>query len=111
MNIGTCESTAVACSAAPRDWRRSRPTGARAQAPALPTSPVAINVIDVGGALALMQKAFEAYRKAKPEFVSRITYVKAPAPELAEQGQGAAGRRARRPRHGPDRQRRARGRP
>ena len=30
-----------------------------------------------------MQKAFEAYRKAKPEFVSRITYVKAPAPELA----------------------------
>ena len=57
--------------------------GAQAQAPARPSSPVAINVIDVGGALALMQKAFEAYRKAKPEFVSRITYVKAPAPELA----------------------------
>ena len=57
--------------------------GAHAQAPARPSSPVAINVIDVGGALALMQKAFEAYRKAKPEFVSRITYVKAPAPELA----------------------------
>ena len=58
-------------------------TGARAQAPALPKAPVAINVIDVGGALALMQKAFEAYRVAKPELVSRITYVKAPAPELA----------------------------
>jgi putative spermidine/putrescine transport system substrate-binding protein len=58
-------------------------TGAGAQAPALPKSPVAINVIDVGGALALMQKAFEAYRQAKPGFVSRITYVKAPAPELA----------------------------
>ena len=58
-------------------------TGARAQAPALPKTPVAINVIDVGGALALMQKAFEAYRQAKPELVSRITYVKAPAPELA----------------------------
>jgi putative spermidine/putrescine transport system substrate-binding protein len=29
-------------------------TGARAQAPALPKAPVAINVIDVGGALALM---------------------------------------------------------
>src|ERR671910_3162541 len=59
-------------------------TGARAQGvPALPKSPVAINVIDVGGALALMQKAFEAYRVAKPELVSRITYVKAPAPELA----------------------------
>ncbi|HEU4519842.1 MAG TPA: ABC transporter substrate-binding protein, partial [Microvirga sp.] len=58
-------------------------TGVRAQAPALPKSSVAINVIDVGGALALMQKAFEAYRQAKPELVSRITYVKAPAPELA----------------------------
>jgi putative spermidine/putrescine transport system substrate-binding protein len=53
------------------------------QGPALPKSPVAINVIDVGGALALMQKAFDAYRQAKPELVSRITYVKAPAPELA----------------------------
>jgi putative spermidine/putrescine transport system substrate-binding protein len=58
-------------------------TGARAQAPALPKSPVTINVIDVGGALALMQKAFEAYRQAKPELVSRITYVMATAPELA----------------------------
>ena len=62
-------------------------TGARAQAPAsgpaLPKSPVAINLIDVGGALALMQKAFDAYKQSKPELVSRITYVKAPAPELA----------------------------
>jgi putative spermidine/putrescine transport system substrate-binding protein len=58
-------------------------TGARAQGLALPKAPVALNVIDVGGALALMQKAFEEYRKAKPELVSRITYVKAPAPELA----------------------------
>ena len=58
-------------------------TGARAQSLPLPKAPVALNVIDVGGALALMQKAFEEYRKAKPELVSRITYVKAPAPELA----------------------------
>jgi len=58
-------------------------TGVRAQSLALPKSPVALNVIDVGGALALMQKAFEEYRKAKPELVSRITYVKATAPELA----------------------------
>jgi len=58
-------------------------TGVRAQSLALPKSPVALNVIDVGGALALMQKAFEEYRKAKPDLVSRITYVKAPAPELA----------------------------
>jgi putative spermidine/putrescine transport system substrate-binding protein len=58
-------------------------TGVRAQSLALPKSPVALTVMDVGGALALMQKAFDAYRKAKPELVSRITYVKAPAPELA----------------------------
>ncbi len=43
-------------------------TGARAQArvPTLPKSPVAINLIDVGGALALMQKAFDAYRRPSP---------------------------------------------
>src|SRR5690349_12576070 len=58
-------------------------SGVRAQSLVLPKSPVALNVIDVGGALALMQNAFEEYRKAKPELVSRITYVKAPAPELA----------------------------
>jgi putative spermidine/putrescine transport system substrate-binding protein len=58
-------------------------TGVRAQSLALPKSPVALNIIDVGGALALMQKAFEEYRKAKPDLISRITYVKAPAPERA----------------------------
>jgi len=56
---------------------------ARAAVPALPKSPVALNIIDVGGALALLQAGFEAYRAAKPELVSKITFVKAPAPELA----------------------------
>jgi putative spermidine/putrescine transport system substrate-binding protein len=55
----------------------------RAASPGLPHSPVQINIIDVGGALALMQTAFEDYRKANPNLVSRITFVKAPAPELA----------------------------
>jgi putative spermidine/putrescine transport system substrate-binding protein len=49
----------------------------------LPTSPVTLNVIDVAGNLALTQKAIENYRKAKPNLVSRITFTKAPAPELA----------------------------
>jgi putative spermidine/putrescine transport system substrate-binding protein len=49
---------------------------------ALPKSPVALNVIDVAGNLALTQKAIENYRKAKPNLVSRITFTKAPAPEL-----------------------------
>lgn len=58
--------------------------GARAQAgkPALPKSPVSLNVIDVGGALALVQKPIENFRKARPELVSRIVFTKAPAPEL-----------------------------
>lgn len=50
---------------------------------ALPTSPVTLNIIDVAGNLALTQKAIENYRKAKPNLVSRITFTKAPAPELA----------------------------
>jgi putative spermidine/putrescine transport system substrate-binding protein len=56
--------------------------GARAQQLALPTSPVALSVVDVAGNLALTQKAIENYRKAKPNLVSRITFTKAPAPEL-----------------------------
>lgn len=56
---------------------------ARAASPPLPASPVALNLIDVGGALALMQQAFDDYVKTHPNVVSKITYVKAPAPELA----------------------------
>jgi putative spermidine/putrescine transport system substrate-binding protein len=55
----------------------------QAALPALPTSPIVINVIDVAGNLALTQKAIENYRKAHPELVSRFTFTKAPAPELA----------------------------
>ncbi len=47
-----------------------------------PASPVTLNVVDVAGNLALTQKAIENYRKAKPEWVSKITFSKAPAPEL-----------------------------
>ncbi|HZH09044.1 MAG TPA: extracellular solute-binding protein [Microvirga sp.] len=56
---------------------------ALAQQLPLPTSPVTLNIIDVAGNLALTQKAIENYRKAKPNLVSRITFTKAPAPELA----------------------------
>ena len=53
-----------------------------AQGLKLPAAPVALSVVDVAGNLALTQKAFEAYRKAKPNLVSKITFTKAPAPEL-----------------------------
>src|SRR5260370_4133080 len=58
-------------------------TPAWAQAPALPSSPQTINVIDVAGDLALTQKAIEKYRADHAKTVSRITFTKAPAPELA----------------------------
>jgi putative spermidine/putrescine transport system substrate-binding protein len=53
-----------------------------AQQPALPKSPVSLSIVDVAGNLALTQKAIENYRRAKPNLVSRITFTKAPAPEL-----------------------------
>jgi putative spermidine/putrescine transport system substrate-binding protein len=49
---------------------------------ALPKSPVTLSIVDVAGNLALTQKAIENYRKANPKLVSRITFTKAPAPEL-----------------------------
>ena len=58
-------------------------SSAHAAHPALPKSPITLSIIDVGGALALLQPGFEAYRAAKPELVSKFNFVKAPAPELA----------------------------
>ncbi len=54
----------------------------RAFAGQAPLSPVSLNIIDVAGNLALTQKALEAYRAAKPNFVSRLTFTQSPAPEL-----------------------------
>lgn len=51
-------------------------------APPAPRAPLAITVVDVAGNLALTQKAFEAYRVARPTMVSRFNFTKAPAPEL-----------------------------
>lgn len=53
-----------------------------ASAQTLPKSAVSLNIIDVGGALALVQKPLENYRKANPDIVSKISFTKAPAPEL-----------------------------
>jgi putative spermidine/putrescine transport system substrate-binding protein len=53
-----------------------------AAAPALPSAPVALNVIDVAGQLQLTQRAMEEYAKANPKLVSKIAFSQAPAPEL-----------------------------
>ncbi len=41
-----------------------------------------INIVDVAGNLALTRDGFEAFRKANPAKVSRISYTQAPAPEI-----------------------------
>src|SRR4051812_43553465 len=55
---------------------------ALAQAPAMPSGPLTISIVDVAGDLALTQDAFELYAKKNPTRVSKFTYTKAPAPEL-----------------------------
>jgi len=57
-------------------------TVAVAQSLPMPKSPVTINVVDVAGDLALTQSGIEAYQARNPNLVSKITFTKAPAPEL-----------------------------
>lgn len=58
------------------------PRGAFAQSAKLPTSPVALNVIDAAGNLALTQPIFDNFAAKNPNLVSRFTFNKAPSPEL-----------------------------
>jgi putative spermidine/putrescine transport system substrate-binding protein len=53
-----------------------------AQTLTAPKAPVSLNFVDVAGNLALTQKAIEAYRDKNPKLVSKVTFTKAPAPEL-----------------------------
>jgi len=55
---------------------------AMAQSLPMPPSPVSLNFVDVAGNLALTQKAIEAYRDKNPKLVAKVTFSKAPAPEL-----------------------------
>src|SRR5437773_544562 len=44
--------------------------------------PVTLNIIDVAGNLQLTQDGIERFRAQNPDLVSRITFSRAPAPEL-----------------------------
>jgi putative spermidine/putrescine transport system substrate-binding protein len=55
---------------------------APAQVPALPSSPVTINIVDVAGDLQLTRDAIELYGKKNPKLVSKFNFTQAPAPEL-----------------------------
>jgi putative spermidine/putrescine transport system substrate-binding protein len=55
---------------------------ALAQVPALPKSPVTINIVDVAGDLQLTRDAIELYAKKNPKLVTKFNFTQAPAPEL-----------------------------
>jgi putative spermidine/putrescine transport system substrate-binding protein len=62
-------------------------------APAKPSKPVVLNVLDVAGNLQLTQGMIDEFVKEHPDVISRVTYSKAPAPDLvgkikAQQGAG-----------------------
>ena len=57
-------------------------SGATSQSAKLPTDPVALNIIDVAGNLQLTQAAIERFARETPKLVSRISFSRAPSPEL-----------------------------
>ena len=46
------------------------------------TAQVAINIVDVAGDLALTQDAIQNFASKNPKLISKVTFTKAPAPEL-----------------------------
>jgi putative spermidine/putrescine transport system substrate-binding protein len=70
------------------------PRAGAATPPPLPAAPVELNVIDVAGQLQLTQGAVEAFARANPKLVSKVTFSQATAPELPAKlkAQQAAGR-------------------
>jgi putative spermidine/putrescine transport system substrate-binding protein len=49
----------------------------------LPDRPVTLNIVDVAGNLQLTQQIFQNYKAQHPKQVSKVTYTKVTAPELA----------------------------
>ena len=69
-----------------RRWNLAAVLGAAAAIPLSATlawaAPVTLNIVDVAGNLALTQDAIDNYVKKNPDKISKVTYTKAPAPEL-----------------------------
>ncbi|MFI9603819.1 ABC transporter substrate-binding protein [Streptomyces sp. NPDC004069] len=74
--------TVVGCSAP-----SSESSGDKGQStqkvPDKPGKPVSLEILDVAGNLQLTQGMIDEFQKKHPEIVSKISYSKAPAPELA----------------------------
>lgn len=67
--------------------------GATAGVPDKPAQPVTLNVLDVAGNLQLTQGMIDEFVQKNPTIISKVTYSKAPAPDLvgkikAQQGAG-----------------------
>lgn len=59
-----------------------RTTKASAEVLPAPAAPVALNIIDVAGNLQLTQIGIERFRQENPKLISKITFSRAPSPEL-----------------------------
>jgi putative spermidine/putrescine transport system substrate-binding protein len=82
----------TACGA-PSAPQTSTGTGSAAAVPDKPSSPVTLNVLDVAGNLQLTQGMIDEFVQKHADVISKVTYSKAPAPDLvgkikAQQGAG-----------------------
>jgi putative spermidine/putrescine transport system substrate-binding protein len=71
----------------------SQAGGDTGEVPQKPSKPVTLNVLDVAGNLQLTQGMIDEFVKENPDVISKVTYSKAPAPDLvgkikAQQGAG-----------------------
>nr|BFE58157.1 extracellular solute-binding protein [Dactylosporangium thailandense] len=64
-----------------------KPAGSTAESggpvPDTPSAPVSLNILDVAGNLQLTQGMIDEFTKQNPKVISKVTYAKATAPELA----------------------------
>ncbi|MEK8106174.1 hypothetical protein NKG94_15180 [Micromonospora sp. M12] len=62
------------------------------EVPQRPGKAVTLNVLDVAGNLQLTQGMIDEFVSKNPDVISRVTYSKAPAPELAGKIKAQQGR-------------------
>ncbi|MFJ1656373.1 ABC transporter substrate-binding protein [Streptomyces sp. NPDC088337] len=74
--------TVVGCSAPSSQSSGDKGQSTR-KVPDKPSKPVSLEILDVAGNLQLTQGMIDEFRKTHPEIVSKVSYSKAPAPELA----------------------------
>jgi putative spermidine/putrescine transport system substrate-binding protein len=85
---------ALAACGAPSSPGSSSSAGGAGGVPDKPAHPVVLNILDVAGNLQLTQGMIDDFVKQHPDVISKVTYSKAPAPDLVGKikAQQAAGR-------------------